>query len=296
MNRKLLSITVIIFEFALVAYSQNYQSIFGKDSTKWYQTREIIDYVQSIIIQTGNDTLINTLPYTKIIVNDEIEYSYYYLREDTIEGKVWIYDKEDALEYLIMDLSLNVSDTFRMSTVDIFQDSLAIVNSITSENGRKIVELGYELSIDLHGSQLKFIEGVGPTAGLLYQLINFRDNTVSNNLLLCTYKDGSQDYFLDEPYNNNCYFVGGSGIFGNSDKALGLIYPDPANNEITIEFEENYSGNLMVLNILGQIMSSLKIETTNKVVLDINDLAAGMYYIALSDSTDILKIGKFYKK
>lgn len=295
MKSKVIILSILLFGWNINLHAQNYISIFGVESTKWYQAREIIDFVEPVIIETGNDTLINMLPYTKILVSSGVIYISYYLREDTVEGKVWIYDNDDSTEYLIMDLSLNVGDTFRMSTVYNYQDSLAVVNSITFENGRKIVELGYELIIYPNVNQLKFIEGVGPTAGLLYQLSSIDDNIVNNNLLLCTYKDGSQDYYLDEPYNNNCYYVGGAGLFGNSNKVLSKIYPNPANNEINVEFEENYTGNIKVFNILGQLMNRFEMENANKIVLGINDLTTGMYFISLSNSTSIL-IGKFYKK
>ena len=64
------------------------------------------------------------------------------------------------------------------------------------------------------------------------------------------------------------------------------IYPNPANNFVTIEIFDKYNeGNLKleILNSIGQVVSSRNISSSNeKVIMDVNNFSKGMYLVRIS--------------
>ena len=107
-------------------FAQNYPSIFGTENTKWDFPWCNLDQASITEQITELDTIIDGVEYKKVgtLNSGSISYdlnvigSNGYAREDLAEGKVWFMGAVetmsglDTAEYLIMDLSLNVGDTF----------------------------------------------------------------------------------------------------------------------------------------------------------------------------------------
>jgi len=69
----------------------------------------------------------------------------------------------------------------------------------------------------------------------------------------------------------------------NENKLSSFIYPNPANNEIIIEFN-HFPGKFQILftNLLGQeVLNRNIISNTNKVTLNINKVKTGIYFIKI---------------
>ena len=66
------------------------------------------------------------------------------------------------------------------------------------------------------------------------------------------------------------------------------MYPIPANNNLTIEAQNNELTNLELLNVNGKLI--LKKEFTQSTSLDVSYIAKGMYYLNLK--TDEGKLTK----
>ncbi len=108
--------------------AQSYSSIYGNDSTKWEIPFCNLD--QGIIREqiAIEDTVVNNNSYKKVgtvginsidySINGNIGQTNGLTREDTINGKAWFMgmietvNGLDTIEFLIMDLSLNINDTF----------------------------------------------------------------------------------------------------------------------------------------------------------------------------------------
>src|SRR5690606_38406642 len=77
-------------------FAQPYQSIFGKDSTMWnFSVFEDVNTYQVKTYKPVKDTLINGIMYKLLnsIWKDHLgfnHYDRYAVREDTMQGKVWI--------------------------------------------------------------------------------------------------------------------------------------------------------------------------------------------------------------
>ncbi len=281
---------------AINIWCQGYQSIFGNDSTTWYQAREAIDRIDLIVIKSQYDTLIKTKNYIRVSIDGIIEKSAFFLREDTTPGKLWILDLENAMEYLLMDLSLNRGDTFRVSTNFSYQDSLAIVDSVFISEGRKHIILNYDLQIGSNIEKLRFIEGIGPGSGLIYQINTLDDNIVNSHFLLCVFKD-SERVFKDEQFSTeNCIYTNGQvNIFENVVKGGVSIYPNPGAKNLQIVFPLESNGKLEVYNINGQLVDSYSINSITTFNLPVNDYINGIYLLIFKTDFKTQLIGKLIK-
>lgn len=156
-------ITLLFISFSLIgtSYGQSYQSIYGDSSTTWSIIKvSNTDYVCSDFFDLGSDTTIASNTY-KILDN------YGYVREDSVAGKVWFYDDFWSQEFLVMDLSLNATDTFMIydwnGTPEVFT-----VDSVNFISGKKHVYINANVNIIGTGEPLIFVEGSGPNGAFNY--------------------------------------------------------------------------------------------------------------------------------
>ena len=75
------------------------------------------------------------------------------------------------------------------------------------------------------------------------------------------------------------------------------VYPNPVHDRITVEFNATASGNysLNIMDMTGRLLSTAantSIEGLNTQVIDVSNLAKGMYMLELraSDSSEKLRI------
>lgn len=208
MKRTILLIVIVLMIASL--FAQPYQSIFYKDTTKWISFECIIDINLYNLSSVYNDTIINSKEYKMI---DEIQIcdpnhhtKSGFIREDTLTGKVWFkpnfeaeYDKD---EFLIMDLGLQVGDTFKFTTSTYLQKQIELlVDSIYYEDSRKIIQ--FEPYYNYCMSVLCFVEGVGPNNGISYS-----NESLERNALIFKYHNDQLVYTSDNydivGYYDNC--------------------------------------------------------------------------------------------
>ena len=74
-----------------------------------------------------------------------------------------------------------------------------------------------------------------------------------------------------------------SGIheYGPGQKYSILMYPNPANDHITVEFDKPVTGGsqITLMDLNGRIIREIKIPNTDKVIIDVSDMEMGMYFI-----------------
>jgi hypothetical protein len=288
---------VVILLYATVSkvWSQGYASIFAEDSTQWNQASEVADDALSLVINTVKDTIIDLKDYIQIrTIGDPFLSDFYFLREDTVTGRVWILDSENNNEYLLMDMNLSIGDTFRITTVSEGQDSIAVVNDIYYENGQKKIGLGFTLRNYCNEEQLIFMEGIGPNAGILYQLKYNLNNYGTNNILLCSFKDGEKVY-SSEYSSDQCYLINNCVGLNNHEAVIATIYPNPAGNSLSIDFLNPVSGILLIYNNIGVLIKQIPIETAEKIELDISNLKEGIFIIQLLSENRIRNINRLLK-
>jgi len=75
------------------------------------------------------------------------------------------------------------------------------------------------------------------------------------------------------------------------------VFPNPVTDVMNIEFEEAQTGELTLLNQMGQIVHVEKLEGQNRVQLQLSMLPAGIYIYRLSNAFgEIAGTGKFVKR
>ena len=209
------------------------------------------------------------------------------IREDTLLGR--LYSLVEGREYMICDMSLTVGDTFRLpclrnydyvpvDTMLFFVDSVAFVNS------KKIIHLSaisQEASYWWHFFHLgeaynitfRFMEGIGPMYGII-------PPHESGDVLLCLKKDDNLCYMTHPDLE--CWQTM-SAVADYPEETM-MIYPNPANNQITISFktEGKTKGDLVIRDIIGRVC--LQTTVSEPVVkLNIADLNTGIYLITFND-------------
>ncbi len=287
----LVNLIVILFfnSITLNIVSQPYKSIFGKQSTQWNIYEDFISPWSCVQI-ADKDTVINSVLYKKIIIPDTCDgrcfmisggYKEFYLREDTMSGKVWSCNKVQTREKLVIDLSLDIGDTFKINPHAWWlSDTLAIVDSVYIENNIKKIRFNIKNEYDVD-ENLTFIEGIGANFGNEYQL---NSNAVILTYLLCSYKDATIAY----KHNNNwlngmpnpCYFYPyGIGININQANNVNiLIAPNPSSDYINIIFSRKVNGLIVIYDYIGIQKVITNIENSDKIQLNAYEWPSGIYF------------------
>lgn len=271
---------VIAFKFS---FAQKYQSIFDNmDSLIILSSNPGEGLNESITIKSDTTSseyfkIVFEHNYPdRIIDNNSNFYSEnLYLREDSMNSRLYIYSKDSDLEYLIMDLNLYPKDTFETDN-----GKILIVDSVFFENDLKVIQFENQKEFGMLyqtiNIRLKFIESIGPNWSFFYPFNN--ENLPS--LLLCSYKDNQITY--KNPDNFDCeefWRVGideinkpdilkitdessFSKIIIDSDNLFDLYVFDSGGNQV-IKQKDIHRETLIKLTINGVFI--LKIVTNNNV-------------------------------
>jgi hypothetical protein len=264
--------TYIFCTQTIKSFSQNYLSLFGDSSTTW----SIIpfgacDNVCSELYPLGGDTVVNSNSY-KIIPNLG------FIREDTVQGKVWFYDTYFNAEYLVMDLSLNLNDTFLI--YDLLNVPFAFtVDSVFYTNTLKHVRLDGWISMCTLNEKITFIEGSGSNASFHYQR-QLNGNTVPT-YMLCHYKNGIK--VAGNLLFNDLCDVCEVGINENKLNPYSLtISPNPFSTQTTLHSDKPLKdASLTVYNLFGQEVKEMKNISGQSITLQRDNLPDGLYFIRL---------------
>lgn len=210
-----------------------YASIFGSSSTSWNIYHILIDHGRTDSVYVLKDTTIGGTAYRAISMMHWSTPTPYFLRESGDCSKAYLYAPTlSSAEYLVMDLNLQVSDTFLIGSN---RDVVCVVDSVfTDAGGRKHIRFNYRFE-ELQYAKLEFIEGIGTNYGLFYQGISIAQIPTYHNLL-CVHKNGALCY-SNTAFNGRCS-VTWMGIDANRLNGQVLrAFPNPTSGHITIDAE-----------------------------------------------------------
>jgi hypothetical protein len=229
------------------------------------------------------DTIINSMSYK--VINSPFTNEYGYVREDSLSGKVWVFNEEANKDFFVMDLSLSKGDSFKIQ-YSLSDSVFTHVDTVFIKDGLKhIVFKDWWIQICSGSENLEFIEGTGTNAGFFYS--NHFDT-----YLLCNWKDGVKIYG-NQIYSDSCYVNEVNIPDHVINNNLLFIFPNPANEFVTMQFpnESNEIIKIEIYNSIGRI--SRMISTFNsEITIYIGDLPLGIYYIQVSKSGIPYKTGK----
>ena len=266
-----------------VSLAQNYSSIFGVTITKWEMPFCNLDQAHVKEQVSEMEYMINGESYKMVgtVYSGGVSYDLAgidangFAREDVTTGKAWFMSTIetmsglDTVEYLIMDLSLNVGDTFL-----IYQPWNEVITSIIDSvyyiSGVKHVQTNYHF----WGSDepLTFIEGVGTNYSLGYM----HDSYNMCRCLISINKD------LDEVYSNSDCFppmVGNETLI--EDVSIS-IFPNPASTYLTVESNLKSVQDYAIYSILGEKIMSGRISSQR---IDISGLPSSSYILKVGNQS-----------
>lgn len=273
-NNKKLLIKILFFLILILLindnlFSQPYQSIFGSTSASWKIVASNIDIMTTDSVRIEGDTVFNSLNYKKIICDYPTCCGSLtgFLREDTIEGKVWYYSLSDTTERLIMNLSLTINDSIYFQ---LWPDTGWIkVDSVYYILGKKYVQLNTTVNPygwGGWGEKLLYIEGIGTNRGIQYLAANtFNDSPY----LLCSYKDSLLVYSNTNLNFNGCYLLNPDVIENFNYESYPVIFPNPISEKGTLKFNNSNNSQFIIIifdlsgNKISQFNSNTSIITIN---------------------------------
>jgi len=263
--------------------AQNYNSIFGIENTNWKMPFCNLDIAHVKEQMSEIETNIDGVNYKKVgtVTPNGVSYDLNgidangYAREDVSSGKAWFMSTMetmggiDTLEFMVMDLSLNVGDIFVIYKP--WNEVItSIIDSVYFISGVKHVQTDYHF----WGSDepLTFIEGIGTNYGLSYM----HDSFNMCHCLISINKD------LDEVYsNNNCFppMVGNEHLI--EDISIS-IFPNPASSYLTVESNLKSVQDYAIYSILGEKVMSGKISSNR---IDISGLSSSSYILRIGNQS-----------
>ena len=285
------SITLLLFlSICNDSFSQNYNSIFGIENTNWKMPFCNLDIADVKEQMSEVETVINGLNYKKVgtVTPNGAFYDLNgfdtngFTREDVSSGKAWFMSTMetilgmDTLEFLVMDLSLNIGDTFMIHKP--WNDVItSIIDSVYFISGVKHVQTDYHF----WGSSqpLTFIEGIGTNYGLSYMHDSF-------NMCRCLISINKD---FDEVYsNNNCFppMVGNEHLMEDFKTS---IFPNPVSTYLTVESNLKSVQDYAIYSILGEKVMSGRISSNR---IDISGLPSSSYILRIGDQSFKLFVTK----
>jgi hypothetical protein len=247
----------------------------------------------------NGDTIINSLVYKKIYKQGQVTYSWmaappwgcsgsynyvdtfptYFMR--SVGKKIFLH-QYDTTDYLLYDFNLSIGDTLPLSLVNSATDLVvAEIDSIFTTYGyRKRFRI-----VDGGSTTTYLIEGIGHLNGLVEPL---------NVVFECGYS------LVCFSLNDTAYFpsIGTTcnlllGIVSLKDEKPPAVFPNPFDNFTTIYFNPiTEFAELIIFNIEGQIIRTMKDISGGSVKIERGSLSSGFYFYELRQESKIIASGK----
>ncbi|MCB9335785.1 MAG: T9SS type A sorting domain-containing protein [Flavobacteriales bacterium] len=262
------------------------------DSTIFNMVHEVWDYSWTDLVLISGDTAAKSQAYNNVYYKEQFSSQFElagHIRQDSTNTRAWYKSIEDTSEYLIMDLNLNIGDTFvvRFST-----PTNAIVTNVDTINGRKRIVLDYLYGGGFINEYLTFIEGIGPNASFFFQSDN-KTTPVDYlfGFLPCSKQINGTSVFHYFPDDIDCSnsLTAVSSIKNNSQLS---IYPNPVKDVLRIETTEQIE-QISIYNINGSLVRTINNEQNGWI--NVAGLSKGMYFMTIKTETRITQ-SKFIKE
>ena len=262
-----------------------YGSIFGDESTSWNLFQELWDAFDTDSIFVVKDTIINGYVYkaTDLVRIDLVHYEPKFLRESDDHSKVYLYSPSHKSEFLVLDLTLQKSDTFY---IGVNRSDTLIVDSVFTIESRKHIQFNYEIDFVPGKVKFEFIEGVGSNFGLFYQGIETYEIRYWH-YLLCAYKNSVLEY-SNIAFNGQCK-VTWTGIESKKSNRKIRVFPNPTKGLLTIDVEDINTNfiNVYIYNSSGVLIRTIK-KSSYPINIDMDHFPSGLYFFSLHINNEVI--------
>jgi hypothetical protein len=306
---KNLVLIIVALATGLQAFAQQYVPMpTGKAQWNYTRTKTLTmgptTYTRFILMQTGNDTVINAMTYKKIMIRQwtgnstppqgniiatQPDAFWGGIREDN--KKVYAYLTGSSQEHLIYDFTLNAGDfapNFSFLTGNATPLKVVAIDSVQIGGlFRKRFQVATPPSTT---PEFSAIEGIGSDRGLVVWRTN---PSINDNYTFHCYTDSATGYATNIP----CSYIWDQSTPVSTEtlieKAPVAVYPNPFSDYLTIKSANAASATLS--NITGRIV--FENELSKNTTISAGHLPAGLYLLKLFDKDGHLiqteKLSKF---
>lgn len=296
----------------LSVFGQEYRPML-KEGARWNEYYTVGDPPCNFTIKIVGDTVLNGFVYKKLVEDPlcglSILNDFRFLREDTIEKKIYETFGEGGDESVLYDFSLSVGDTFYYDRNRKFKIIDSITNNIQNPFFCGDIENNApDLSIDnprvyyLNGSPspIIWVEGIGSLAG------SFRNTTTWGGgfpftTVLCNNnnEDGELFHYIfcEEPVYCRSEGVNTISNHNVTSHLYISIFPNPATIELYIDSYLPKEYNIIRFNVYdtsGRLVQNHIYDGVN--TISVNNLLGGVYFLEILTDQYQRSIHKFIKQ
>lgn len=267
------ALIVLIFIASLgISQGQSYIPLLDENSL-WSTIRTIVTgEKQTFFHQFAGDTIIDSTHYKHIYSSQDSNHMVWdrigFIREDTLQQRVYFRFLNDSIDRLLYDFSLQVGDSAKICNLYIPNGSMYHVISTDSVlidgQWRKRINYGLE----------QWIEGIGSGRGVLFPAYFIVGWYVE---LLCFYNNSM--LLWSSPNWSDCYIVETEEV-----ESVSLqVYPNPAQDFLNISGFCEHPGWYAILTAEGCSIMKGHFTPTHNTRIDISHLPAGIYLLHIED-------------
>ncbi len=290
----------LILLMSSVRSRAQYASIFNADTTGYKIKVEVYDSAIDNKVSVYGDTIINDVAYKYVDSGaNEPEvgpYTIGFIREDTTTGQIWFRRIADTQERLVMDLSLEVGETF-----PIYEENLSCSDAGAAEvkrvefiGNRKRVTLDCRYGGGIIRDTIQFIEGVGPNATFFYQTLNLNIDPINPEGIYSGFA-----YTLCRMYKSDTLFYPeNEGALCNVNiatedvrKGTVSIFPNPTDGTIALKSERPIRS-VSIHAINGQAIPNIVLSNE----IDVSNLSSGLYVLKVILASGDIVVKKLIKR
>lgn len=209
----------------------------------------------------------------------------FYLREDTLQGKLWAYDAATGREWLTVDMGMEIGDTMILAPRYIhYYDTIAVADSIFyDDQGLKHILFNiscYNSAVSPTDHRLEFIEGVGSNFGLGYQVeTNFPIVYQYQEILICAFHNQEIVYSLTSPSVIDCHLWVDN--IEKLSKENVKLWPNPCKNGVYVSIysEVKREFSVLIRDVTGKVvMNHSGVVSGNATFIPLHGISSGVYF------------------
>jgi len=300
---KKIMIPLLFFLSVLTLYGQNSNYVpFPTNNAKWVTVFENCfttpTRIYSISEISENDTIINGINYSMIYTDDVNGSTWCAFRE---ENKRIYFLFPDSGEMLLYDFNLEIGDTMFYYFEDIFELTqhhkvVTAIDTIRLRNG----EIRHKWTLEPFIPSVEnysaiwdiWVDGIGSISrkGLFNPLETYEELNGDNYYLgLFCHNDTTLIYYPPCPYLNTfgCYLETSVKSFEDIFNDIS-IYPNPAQNQVTIDCQEQKIKDVEIINIIGKVLKQIEIQNNSHFIVGMSDQSAGIYLLKLTTDEGVV--------
>jgi hypothetical protein len=265
--------------------SEHLNPIANGEKVSWIVKNEIWDRAIIDTLFLADTITVNSNKYFKVLYSSEgfrkNNNLVGYFREDTIYGKAWFQGYLDSTEYLIMDLSLKKGDSIYVKMI--YGNKYAHIINDEIIAGQKVLTTDYHYGGGFISENLKFIEGVGPNASIMYQIDSTTADEINQKFgfLICKqYKDSKLVYAWDT-IHYECGL-----LWDNIDETTNnqiSIYPNPVIETLSLKRVIKANQTATIYDALGTVKREFNLNTF-LTTINVSEYKKGLYFIRIGST------------